>query len=553
MYLKNSYTLYFLLLAVIGILFYILNINTPFIHDDYAYCFYYAKDSYIIRPTSIGITGFWQMLESMWHHYLCVNGRFISHLTLQTFCAFLGKDVFNICNTGIYLIFLHTIVLLSEHKYSPIVLLLTFLSSFCIFPFPGQTMLWMTGSLNYLWPMTFALLYLYWIGKYKRQQCSNLGYLFTAFVGILISWTQESISAPIALGLTVYFIWNKEKLEGYIRSSLIGYVIGASLIVFAPGTFSRTSLGNEISLEMDAIQFVFLHSYNTIYQYFINIFPIIICIIYTFILIYKLKHKNGKSSFKDLYWNLLIAFTLFLFALGKDEERIFFGVTTISFVFILICLKDVVKKVENNKVIICSLVFICFIPSYYAISNTQSFAKHNHAICNKIIQSPKDCILEANNYDKKSRFVYVTNLDADRNNFHNRVMSFYYGKNFIQSLPKDLFLLTKNREAKFIETDIYYKNQPLLEIENSNYWLLPIKEQPSIKLLADYTYNNEKNTNITSLQKVIRYLLNTLNIKHRTQKCFGMDIYNNHYLVLPKDDLCSSITIQNPTFELFQP
>ena len=59
---------YYILLIIIGGVFYIMNYYTPFMHDDYAYCFFYDNNSEIIRPTSIRITSFLQLLESQFNH-----------------------------------------------------------------------------------------------------------------------------------------------------------------------------------------------------------------------------------------------------------------------------------------------------------------------------------------------------------------------------------------------------------------------------------------------------------------------------------------------------
>ena len=108
MNIKRNDIIYVVLLVVVAVLMFVLNTNTPFLHDDFAYHFYYDKHSEMVRPTSIPIISFWEIIPSMWHHYCCVNGRFTSHIILQVFCslmqyldvcvvvAFIGTFIFTI-------------------------------------------------------------------------------------------------------------------------------------------------------------------------------------------------------------------------------------------------------------------------------------------------------------------------------------------------------------------------------------------------------------------------------------------------------------------------
>ena len=147
--------LYLILLLIIGVWFFYLNLNTPFMHDDLAYHFYYDENSAIERPTSEPITSFWQIFPSMWNHYNAVNGRYTSHFIIQLFCGLIGKSVFNVFNTLVFLLFIDLIVVLSFGSRQLLPLSIVIFSIVFLLPFPGQTMLWLTGSINYLWAATF--------------------------------------------------------------------------------------------------------------------------------------------------------------------------------------------------------------------------------------------------------------------------------------------------------------------------------------------------------------------------------------------------------------
>lgn len=528
---KNKY--YYLLLLAVGVFFYILNVQTPFSHDDYAYCFYYDVDSYTIRPTGIRVTGICQMFESMWHHYLCVNGRFVSHVLLQCFCAFWGKDFFNVCNTIVFMMFLNTIVLLSGHKHSVFVVLFVFLVFMCVLPFPGQTMLWMTGSLNYLWTATFTLLYVYWLKNQNRRTSSVFVHLVVFVVCLAIAWTNESITAPVALGLFLYFIFNKNQFKGIVITSYVGYALGAALIVLGPGTFARVSSGGEISTQMDTIQFLFLHTYNTLYQYIYTVLPILVIV--GAIIVFFVRKSNRRGLLRNIYMWIFLALTLFLLALGMDEQRVYFGVGVFSLLILIRIGDSLVSYMAPRWYFSVVMMLLCVFPVKAAWQATKGYMEYDRSVYDEVECASKKCVVRARTYDKKSRYVYVTKLDADRYTFHNRVKAFYYGKEYIQALPSDLYdvVIHGGPDSMFVATDRYIDGKRLHEF--SKYWIIPVDEIVNHRVQFVYTHHINREEK-TCKQKLVRYLLNTMDKGYEIRDAYGVQIGVSNYIILPKDN-----------------
>lgn len=58
----------------------------------------------------------------------------------------------------------------------------------------------------------------------------------------------------------------------------------------------------------------------------------------------------------------------------------------------------------------------------------------------EIKASPSNCILPHYDYPKKvDSNIYLTELSPNPANYHNRVMAFFYNKNFICFLPKEIY------------------------------------------------------------------------------------------------------------------
>lgn len=140
----HKYLPWFICVLLIFISIYILNLNTPLVYDDYFYLY--------ITNSDTKINGLLDILHSQIVHYFNINGRFTLHILVQLF-LWLGKPLFNIINTFVYiiltfLIYFHCVGL--TKKSLAFYIMINILLWFCVPDF-GQCILWLTGSINYMW------------------------------------------------------------------------------------------------------------------------------------------------------------------------------------------------------------------------------------------------------------------------------------------------------------------------------------------------------------------------------------------------------------------
>ena len=163
MWLKNTRNklLIAITLLIIGIAFWVLNCLTPEYNDDYSYKFIWDNE----RGKTIESIG--DIFISQYHHYFSMNGRSIVHFIVQLFTGIWGKGIFNIINTLVFLCFVCIITRLYTNII-PSNLLFGFCTIFLLYPIFSETVLWMTGSINYMWTSTVICLFLYTIEKHKE-------------------------------------------------------------------------------------------------------------------------------------------------------------------------------------------------------------------------------------------------------------------------------------------------------------------------------------------------------------------------------------------------
>lgn len=102
--------LFIAVLLVTGVILYGLNLHTPLMMDDYDYSFSWK--------TGQPLAGVADVLASQAEHYRIWGGRSVVHTLAQLF-LFWGKPVFNVANTGMFLLLLLEIYALARNRERP--------------------------------------------------------------------------------------------------------------------------------------------------------------------------------------------------------------------------------------------------------------------------------------------------------------------------------------------------------------------------------------------------------------------------------------------------
>ena len=273
---------------LIFILILLLNFLTVKTADDYGY----AKAANII-----------DVFMKEFNQYMTWNGRSIAHIIDRTFLM-LPKFIFNIANSLVFVYFIRLIyrnIKGNADKDNIVVFSLVFMSIFLFVPFFGQTILWETGSCNYLWMMTIILQFLLFF-----RNNSNINPILLFLLGILAGWSNENTGGAcimIAVMLTIYHYISNKKINKSLILGIAGACIGFLILVLAPGNSIRAA--------------EYANS-NT--------------------LIYNLVHET--IALIDVYREgllLLIISYLFFVAIGKKEKNIII----VSFIYFLAALADI--------------------------------------------------------------------------------------------------------------------------------------------------------------------------------------------------------------------
>lgn len=263
---KRKSLLWIISILIFGGIILVLNILTPMIADDFGYLYIFGEKGQVSNLSDL--------IHSQKNHYVMWGGRSVVHFIAQALLQF-PNLVSDILNTSIYLSFMFLIYYhvkgrQKEHSLSLFVLLN--LAAWFVLPMFGDTVLWLTGSANYLWGTSIVLLFLlpyrFFDGR-KILVSKNIILSCVMFIfGIVAGWTNENTVAGMLVIIVLLFLYYRAQewsIPLHLILGLIGGIVGYIIMIVAPGNFVRATDAPSTTLFLIAYrifnytQYLFLH------------------------------------------------------------------------------------------------------------------------------------------------------------------------------------------------------------------------------------------------------------------------------------------------------
>ncbi|MBO4964670.1 MAG: hypothetical protein J6C81_00195 [Muribaculaceae bacterium] len=230
-----------------AISFWMLDMQAVWCGDDFGYMF---SDTRLHAYDGERVTNIGQIFSTQANHWMNCNGRFIVHSIVMFFVAIAGKTWFAVFNSlvfGVLVILFQSLVVprparnLGTGIASALILWIAI-------PKPGLTMLSLAAySVNYLWTGTAILLFFLLWKKLDEASLSQRTFALIAAASLLIGALQESFSAPVSVGLLVWWIVNYKSITRRQKIVIILFWIGTLFVFFAPGNLYHASQGGGLA------------------------------------------------------------------------------------------------------------------------------------------------------------------------------------------------------------------------------------------------------------------------------------------------------------------
>ncbi|MFC3927039.1 DUF3329 domain-containing protein [Streptococcus caprae] len=282
-------------------LLYLANHWTLLTSDDYMYHFVF-KDT---LPTANleKIHGIWSIIRSQYVHWQLWNGRYVSHAIVQFLTQFDGY-VFDILNSLAFLTLIRLscqfISFIMAKRISPIWYLLAFLYYWLFLPSFGQTALWLSGSVNYLWTSLFYLTFLlYFVKTLEYSKVEWYQKLSLFFLAFLAGACNENSSPTIILIAFVFLIYK----DGFSKKICLSHFMSLGIaglsfltILLSPASQTRGQSDLNIAIVSERLFLIF----NQLWSQFAYLYIGLLCL-FCVIRFQKLEFKE-----LELFWVMVL-------------------------------------------------------------------------------------------------------------------------------------------------------------------------------------------------------------------------------------------------------
>ena len=418
---------YWGLLLAACIVFYVMNVLTTFKEDDLAFS--------LIEGEWTPMRTLADFFRSHYCHYLTVNGR-SSDIISQLCCGLLGKPVFNVLNTLVFGLMIHMLSLLITGRRSLLVMSMFLAFVVVCYPIPGETMLWLSGSCNYMWAITLSLLLVYYLLHHNREK--RLGWckaILLILFGLVAGSFNEATSIGFAAGLVLYYLLNRKQVDRTVVVVLISYILGVLLIMCSPATQGRATSGY-IVVDMGLREllssrwFIFFEKIRRFYT------PLLAIGVGVIALLWK-----GFKSLKQSPWTyIFLCMMAAMFALGIVNERPYAALATVGFIVVAIAADVLLERWQWVRLAAIVLGFALFAYSgMYAIKALRAYKAYDDQAVSEIVASPSQAVLRERKFDIYSRFIrpmkYVSTDFFERE----LVYRSYYQKDNVQFVSDSVY------------------------------------------------------------------------------------------------------------------
>ncbi len=264
------------------------------------------------------------------HHYFEWGGRTVAH-TIAQLLFLIGKPFSSLFITVAYFLLAFMIVKIATDKFSIYLYSIVIGCLYYLNPAFEKTVLWYTGSANYMWTTLIMLVAIYPAVKiFKGKLLDVKDYLFLP-LSFLAGWGNENTSPTLLLFLIfllIVKIKKHKKVHIWLTLSIVLWTLGCGLLILAPGNGVRSS---EFSSGLMAIAY---RGHGQVNSWLNWLLPTNVILYITYVL---RKEKIGKISSLDIgtIFCMLGFISIFVMVASPTYPvRATFG----SFVFLLIAM-----------------------------------------------------------------------------------------------------------------------------------------------------------------------------------------------------------------------
>lgn len=524
---------YWGLLVVAFAVMLVMNALTTFKEDDMAFT--------LIEGVWTPVRSLADLLQSHLTHYTGTNGR-LAELVPELFAGLLGKTAFNVCNALVFALLAHLVSLLAVGRRSLLAMSAFLAIVGTCYPVPGETMLWMAGSANYMWAITLSLLLVYVL---KRAQGRPLGWgkaILWLLFGFVAGGFNEATSLGFLGGFLVYYAFNYRLFDRRAVVMMMGYALGIMLIVLSPGAWNRATTDIALNLSPDDLLssrwYIFMEK---MWRFYLPVLALIVGIC-------LLVMRRGKVIRKSIWTYVLFCLAGVMFALGLNHERVYAPLVTVASIIVIMA-ADALLTMRWRPLRLAAIVIALGLSVFtYArgIKVLGQYKDYNEQVEKEIAAAPDQAILLERQFDGYSRFIKPMNYMSTNFFAHEVIYRAYYGKKNVQFVSDSVY--RRYHEGRLLDGAQVWpmtaKNADItgdvLRIPGQDYIAVTLRLDTLPATFQTARYCFEKAETALTQEERQRRQDYGLNINYEPKGFYPLEYQGQRYLILPVPD--STIT-----------
>lgn len=432
--------------AVIGcfITIFIYNYLTPIMSDDFSY------GCVVNKADSIG-----DLFVQEYEQYNSWTGRSVAHIILRFFLYSGTRSLFNVVSSLVFtgMTLLMYLNVEGRKKYDLRVYLMGLLLVWIFGVSFAETILWETGTCNYLFTMTIILSFM---TAYKnlmsrdikgsRMALMSVGMLL---LGILAGWCNENTSGAAILYIMIlwFMAYRKDKNFHFVKpwmiTGIVGILFGFVMMVMAPGNYKRAQYQEEEHSGLFGMFSRFQKLTLITRQEFFWL--ILLLVVLTVLTVYQGK-KLMQMQNSVIFTVLTVATIYALMATVTPQNRALFGAgifLTIACMqqFTYVTESEVIIRAAKTSGVLILLIYMAFtyleegtnmIRIYRELNERENWYYECLANGGGHIQAPQ----LRPGFESKYSIAYDSDISDYEGYWINLLQSDYYGLEAIEGIPR---------------------------------------------------------------------------------------------------------------------
>ena len=521
---------YWGLLVVAFAVMLVMNALTTLKEDDLAFT--------LIEGVWTPVRSFADMLQSHLTHYTGTNGR-LADLVPELFGGLLGKTAFNVCNALVFALMAHLVSLLATGRRS-----LLALSSFLAivgtcYPVPGETMLWMAGSANYMWAITISLLL---VTVLQRVQGGPLGWgkaLLWLLFGFVAGGFNEATSLGFLGGFMLFYAFNYRLFDRRVVVMMMGYALGIMVIVLSPGAWNRVTTDIALNLGPDDLLSSRWHIFmEKMWRFYL---PVLAVAVGLCLLVSRL----GRGVVRQSLWTyVLLCLAAVMFALGLNHERAYAPLVTVAAIIVIKAADALLggRWQRLRLLAVIALLGLCVFTYGRGIKVLGQYKAFNEQVEREIADAPAQAVLLERQFDGYSRFIKPMNFMSTNYFAHEVIYRAYYGKENVQFVGDSVY--RRYHEGRLLDDAQVWPMKAenpeitggMLRVPGQDYIAVTLRLDTLPATFQTARYCFEKAETALTQEELQRRQDYGLNINYEPKGFYPLEYQGQRYFILPVPD-----------------